>query len=140
MGLTEKRMAKAGRLLRRLRFEGATDRLAPFLAEGEALLEGLVLEVATTAGECGPGAMSAMHSAAAQKSLAMWFMGIAVEQADPRESVRFARLAADFMDRSRANQCAALDLAVRIARTKPVTPGDPLAAFAVTPDPEDSDE
>jgi hypothetical protein len=135
--LTEKRQAKAERLLRRLRFDDTNDRLDPYLRDGERLLEALVGEVAQTAGECGPGAVSAMHSAAAQKSLAMFFFGLATQEANPKDSVQFARLAADLMDRSRANQCAALDLAVRIARSKPIEPGDPLAAYTV---PADDDE
>lgn len=140
VGLTAKRAAKATRLLQRLRYEGTTDRLAPFLADGESLLEGLIAEVTITAGSCGPGAASAMHSAAAQKSLAMFYYKLATTEPDPRESVRFARLSADLMDRSRANQNAALDLAVRIARTKPIAQGDPLAAFDVEPEPNGTDE
>ncbi len=126
-----------GRLLRRLRFDGTTDLLAPYLEAGEALLEGFVGEVAQTAGECGPIAHSVAHTAAAQKALSVAFYDLGLAEKDPKEAIRLFRFSADLADRSRANMLAALDLSVRIARTKPVSPGDPLAAFTVPPDDSD---
>lgn len=130
VGLTEKRRAKAGRLLRRFRYGvDATDRLAPFLEQADRMLDQFIGEVSATAGECGPIAESALHSAAAQKALSMFYSDQARQQTEPIKAMALDRMAADFMDRSRQNSLAALETAVRIARTKPVTPGDPLAAF-----------
>ncbi len=137
VGLTPSRQEKMARLLRRIRFDGTTDRLAPYLEAGEALLDAFVGEVAKTAGECGPIAGSVAHTAATQKATSVAFFDHAAAEPDPEKAMRFYRFAADLGDRSRANMLAALEVSVRIARSKPVTPGDPLAAFDVKPEPDD---
>lgn len=136
IGLSPGRAAKASRLLTRLRSEGATDKLKPLLEAGEVLLEQFVGDVVATAGECGPVSRAIMHTAAWQKSMSVLYADAAAAETDPKEAIRMVRLAADLGDRSRANTLAAQALAVQIARTRPMLPGDPLAAYDVPAEPE----
>lgn len=131
--------ARCERLLRRFRWDGTNDRLAPYLLAADALLELFVGEVSTTAGECGPIAASVLHTAAWQKGLGVFYADIAASQ-DPVEAVRLNRMAGALQTESRQNVLAALDLSVKIARSKPAANADPLAAQMAAVDAASAEE
>ncbi len=131
---------KASRLLGKFRYDGQGDVLAPFLRDAEALLPAMVEQVCrASGGECGPIERMALSTSALQAGIGTFFMLEGAKHPDPtsREALTLFKTGSAFADCSRQNSLAAYDLAVRVARNKPITPHDPLAAFDVTPEADD---
>jgi hypothetical protein len=133
---------KASRLLGKFRYQGANDRLAPYLGDAEKLLPAMLGQVCASAGgECGPIEHLALSTAALQAAIGTFLMLEGAGHADPqsREALTLFKTGSAFADCSRQNSLAAYDLAVRVARNKPVQTGDPLAAFDVTAEEPDDE-
>jgi hypothetical protein len=140
--LMPKWQGKASRLLGKFRYAGGNDKLAPFLLDAEKLLPAMLGQVCASAGgECGPIEHLALSTAALQAAIGTFLMleGAKHKEPESREALTLFKTGSQFADCSRQNSLAAYDLAVRVARNKPVVPGDPLAAYDVTPEEPDDE-
>ena len=132
--LTVRWQDAAVRLLSRYRSEGTHVLLAPALAEGELLLEAMVAEVCEAAGECGPIARSALHSAVLLKVIGTVLMMLGAQHPDgpdSRAALSLFKTGSVFLDQSQSIARTAQESAVRIANLKTAAVVDPLAAWMV---------
>jgi hypothetical protein len=129
-------------LLGKFRIQDGHDLLVPYLEDAEQLLEAMVLDVCASAGgECGPISRSALSTAALQKAIGTFMMlrGARHPEPESREALKLFQAGSAMCDCSRQNSLAAQDLAVRISRTKPVGNTNPLAAFDIPPEKDETE-
>jgi hypothetical protein len=131
-GIAPRWVDGAHRLMRKFRYADSGDQIAPFLEEAEADFPAMVEEVSATAGQCGPIARRMLAGSAMISATGFFLMSRAQRHEDSasREAVTLAKTGAQFLEASSRMASAALEQAVRIARTTPAGgSADPLAAF-----------
>ncbi len=108
---------------------------APFRDEGIQLFIHAMENVAKQAGgECGAITGVNLQAGCIMMAHARYWSFKAQERPEDRQ---LALSYASLMNTARATLNAAYELEVKLARDKPRTAGDPLAAFDVPPEPED---
>lgn len=92
-------------------------------------------------GQCGPIEALVLATSVRQAAYSRYWMDAVAGMEDPTSpaALKLLETASRIADASRQNSLAAYDLAVRVARNKPVTPGDPLAAYMDAPRPDDDE-